>query len=92
MAPPSPNTLNLELLMYVVAVLIFFGSFLALLFSVIFGVGLGGFLYASGRWCARKIHRAYSPDGTMNAFGRIVPRHWRGHCDLPPLKVPDAKL
>ena len=75
MAPPSPNTLNLGLLMYVVSVLIFFGSFLALLFSAIFGVSLGGLLYASGRWCARKIHRAYSPDGTTNVFGRIVPRH-----------------
>jgi hypothetical protein len=77
MAPPSPDTLKLELLMYVVAVLIFVGSFLALLFSAIFGVSLGRLLYVSGRWCARKIHRAYSPDGTgtMNAFGRIVPRH-----------------
>jgi hypothetical protein len=77
MAPPSPNTLELELLMYVVAVLIFVGSFLALLFSAIFGVGLARLLYFSGCWCVRKIHHAYSLDGTgtMNAFGRIVLRH-----------------
>ena len=77
MAPPSPDTLKVELLMYVVAVLIFVGSFLALLFSAIFGVGIARLLYVSGCWCARKIHHAYSLDGTgtMNAFGRIVPRH-----------------
>ena len=77
MAPPSPDTLKLELLMYVVAVLIFVESFLALLVSAIFGVGLGRLLYVSACWCARKIHLAYSPDGagTMSAFGRIVPRH-----------------
>jgi hypothetical protein len=77
MAPPSFNTVELELLMYVSAVLIFVGSFLTLLFSVVFGVGLARLLYVSGCWCARKIHHAYSLDGTgaMNAFGRIVPRH-----------------
>jgi hypothetical protein len=77
MASPSPDTLKLELLMYIVAVLIFVGSFLALLFSAIFGVGVARLLYVSGCWCARKIHHAYSLDGTetMNALGRIVPRH-----------------
>ena len=77
MAPPSPDSLKVELLMYVVAVLIFVGSFLALLFSAIFGVGIARLLYVSGCWCARKIHHAYSLDGTgtMSAFGRIVPRH-----------------
>jgi len=76
MAPPSFNTIELELLMYVSAVLIFVGSFLTLLFSVVFGVGLARLLYVSGCWCAKKIH-AYSLDGTgtMHAFGRIVPRH-----------------
>ena len=75
MVPPSPDTLKLELLMYVIAVLIFVGSFLALLVSAIFGVGLGRLLYVGGCWCARKIHRAYSPDGagTMDAFGRDFP-------------------
>jgi len=77
MAPPSPNTLELELLMYVVAVLICVGSFLVFVVTAIFGVGLARLLYVSGCWCARKIHHAYTLDGpgTMNAFGRIVPRH-----------------
>jgi hypothetical protein len=77
MALPSADTLEIELLVYVIAAFIFFGSFLALLFSAIFGVGLVRLLYVSGSWCARKIHYAYSLDGarTMNAFGRIVPRH-----------------
>ena len=76
MAPPSPDTLKLELLMYVIAVLIFVGSFLAFVVSAIFAVGLARLLYVSGCWCAKKIH-AYSLDGTgtMHAFGRIVPRH-----------------
>ena len=77
MTPPSPNTLELELLMYVIAVLICVGSFLAFVVSAIFGVGLARLLYVSGCWCARKIHPAYTLDGpgTMNAFGRIVPRN-----------------
>ena len=77
MSPPLPDTLKLELVMYVVAVLIFFGSFLTLLFSAMFGVCLGRLLYVSGCWCARKIHHTHSLDGTgtVNAFGRIVPRH-----------------
>jgi hypothetical protein len=77
MAPPSPNTLELELLMYVVAVLICVGSFLVFVVTAIFGAGLARLLYVSGCWCARKIHHAYTLDGmgTMNAFGRIVPRH-----------------
>jgi len=63
--------------MYVIAVLIFVGSFLALVVSAIFAAGLARLLYVSGCWCARKIHHAYSLDGTgmMNAFGRIMPRH-----------------
>jgi hypothetical protein len=77
MAPPSPDTLKLELLMYVIAVLIFVGSFLAFVVSAVFGVGLARLLYLSGCWFARKIHHAYPLDGTgtMHAFGRIVPRH-----------------
>jgi len=77
MAPPSFNTVELELLMYVSAVLIVVGSFLTLLFSVVFAAGLARLLYVSGRWCAKKIHHAYSLDGTgtMNAFGRIMPHH-----------------
>jgi len=77
MAPPSPDTLELGLLMYVIAVLIFVGSFLAFVVSAIFAAGLVRLMYVSGCWCARKIHHAYSLDGTgtMHAFGRIVPRH-----------------
>ena len=77
MAPPSFNAVELELLMYVSAVLIVVGSFLTLLFSVVFAAGLARFLYVSGCWCATKIHHAYSLDGTgtMNAFGRIMPHH-----------------
>ena len=77
MAPPSLSALELEFLFYGTAVLLFFGSFLALLFSAIFGVGLARLLYVSGCWCVRKIHHSYSLDGTetMSAFGRIVPRH-----------------
>jgi hypothetical protein len=77
MAPPSPDTLNLELLMYVVAVLICVGSFLAFVVSAIFAAGLTRLMYVSGCWCAKKIHHAYSLDGTgaMHAFSRIMPRH-----------------
>ena len=77
MAPPSPDTLELRLLMYVIGVLIFVGSFLAFVVSAIIAAGLVRLMYVSGCWCARKFHHAYSLDGTgtMHAFGRIVPRH-----------------
>ena len=77
MAPPSPDTLELGLLMYVIAVLIFVGSFLAFVVSAIFAAGLTRLLYVTGCWCARKFHKAYSLDATemMHAFGRIMPRH-----------------
>ena len=77
MGPPSLSSFELGVLIYGTAVLIFFGSFLVLLFFVVFGLGLARLLYVSGCWCARKIHHAYSLDGTgtMHAFGRIVPRH-----------------
>jgi hypothetical protein len=76
MGPPSLSSFELVLI-YGTAVLIFFGSFLVLLFSAIFGLGLAGLLYVSGCLCAKKIHHAYSLDGTgaMHAFGRIMPRH-----------------
>jgi hypothetical protein len=60
MAPPSFNTVELELLMYVSAVLIVVGSFLTLLFSVVFAAGLARLLYVSGYWCVRKIHHTHS--------------------------------
>jgi hypothetical protein len=77
MGPPSINTPELELLIGIVGVLIFVASFLALLFSAIFGLGLARLLYVGGRWCVRKIHQTYSLGGTrpMTAIGRIVPHH-----------------
>jgi len=77
MAPPSVSSFELGVLIYGTAVLIFFGSFLVLLFSLIFGLGLARLLYVSGCWYAGKIHRDSSLDGTgtMHAFGRIMPRH-----------------
>jgi UPF0716 family protein affecting phage T7 exclusion len=77
MAPPSFSILELEVLISVIGVLIFFGSFLALLFSAIFGLGFARLLYVSGCWCLRKMHQSYSLGGarTMNAIGRIVPHH-----------------
>jgi len=74
---PAPNTLELELLIYAIAVLIFVGSFLAILVSAIFGLSLARLLYVGRCWCVRKIHQPHSLDrtGMMNAFGRIVPRH-----------------
>jgi hypothetical protein len=77
MGPPSINTPELELLIGIVGVLIFVASFLALLFSAIFGLGLARLLYVGGRWCVRKIHQTYSLGDTrpMTAIGRIVPHH-----------------
>ncbi len=77
MGPPSINTPELELLIGIIGVLIFVASFLALLFSAIFGLGLVRLLYVGGRWCVRKIHQTYSMGGTrpMTAIGRIVPHH-----------------
>jgi UPF0716 family protein affecting phage T7 exclusion len=77
MAPSSLNSPELELLIYIIGVLIFAASFLALLFSAILGMGLLRLLYVGGRWCVRKIHQSYSLGGTrtMNAAGRIVLRH-----------------
>jgi hypothetical protein len=74
---PSLSPIELQLLLSVIAVLIFIGSFLALLFSAVFGLGLARLLYVSGRWCATKIHQSYSLGGTrtMNAIARIVPHH-----------------
>jgi ABC-type phosphate/phosphonate transport system permease subunit len=77
MVPPSFSTLELELLISLVGVLIFVGSFLALLFSLIFGLGLARLLYLSGRWCVKRIHQLYPLGGERptNAIVRIVPHH-----------------
>jgi hypothetical protein len=77
MAPPSLNIPELEVLIGIFGVLIFVGSFLALLFSAIFGLGLAQLFYVGGRWCVRKVHQTYSLSGapTINAIGRISPHH-----------------
>jgi hypothetical protein len=48
MAPPSLSSFELEVLIYGTAVLVFFGSFLVLIFSAIFGLGLARLLYVTG--------------------------------------------
>ena len=77
MVVPSLSPIEPQLLVSIIAVLIFFGSFLALLVSAIFGLGIARLLYVSARWSAKKIHQAYSLGGTrtMNAIIRIVPHH-----------------
>lgn len=77
MVVPSLSPIELQLLFSIIAVLIFFGSFLALLVSAIFGLGIARLLYVSARWSAKKIHQAHSLGGarTMNAVVRIVPHH-----------------
>jgi hypothetical protein len=77
MALPSFSSIELQLLICVIGVVIFVGSFLVLLFSLIFGLGLARLLYVSARWSAKKIHQAYSLGSTrmMTAIARIVPHH-----------------
>ena len=73
---PSLSPIELQLLLSVIAVLIFFGSFLALLFSAVFGLGLARLLYVSGCWCVRKIHQSYSGGTrTIHAVAPTVPHH-----------------
>jgi hypothetical protein len=70
------STVELQLLICVIGVVIFIGSFLALLVSAIFGLGLGRLLYVGGRWCVGKIHQSYSGGAqTIHANARIVPHH-----------------
>ena len=71
MALPSFSTTELQLLICVIGVVVFVGSFLVLLFSAIFGLGLGRLLYVGGRWCVRKIHHAHSVGGALP----VVPHH-----------------
>jgi hypothetical protein len=78
MFPPSSNPLELELLIGVAGVLIFVASFLALLCSAVFGLGLAELLYVGGHWCVRKIQsylNSLSGTRTIHAIGRIVPHH-----------------
>jgi hypothetical protein len=71
MALPSLSPTELQLLISIIAALIFVGSFLALLVSGIFGLGLARLLYMGGRWCAGKIHLVHQVGGAVP----IVPHH-----------------
>jgi hypothetical protein len=71
MALPSLSPIELQLLISIVAILIFFGSFLAILVSAIFGLGLGRLLYVGGLWCVGKIHHMRQVGGALP----IVPHH-----------------
>jgi hypothetical protein len=71
MVPPSFNAFELELLICVIGVVIFVGSFLAILVSAIFGVGLARLLYVGGRWCVGKVHHVHQVGGALP----IVPHH-----------------
>ena len=48
-------------------------SFLVILVSAIFGLGLGRLLYVGGRWCVGKIHHVRQMGGALP----IVPHHSR---------------
>jgi hypothetical protein len=71
MALPSLSPIELQLLISIIAVVIFLGSFLALLFSAVFGLGLVLLLYVGGRWCVGKIHHVHAVGGALP----IVPHH-----------------
>jgi hypothetical protein len=71
MALPSLSPIELQALISIIAVLIFIGSFLALLVSVIFGLGLARLLYVGGRWCVGKVHHSHPVVGALP----IVPHH-----------------
>jgi len=71
MALPSFSTVELQLLICVIGVVIFVGSFLALLVTAIFGLGLARLLYVGGRWCVGKIHHSHPVVGALP----IVPHH-----------------
>jgi hypothetical protein len=70
MALPSLSAVELQVLIFAVGVLIFFGSFLALVFSAVFALGLARLLYVGGSWCVRKIH-SHTVAGALP----IVPYH-----------------
>lgn len=77
MVPLSLDTPELELLIGIIGVLIFTASFVALLFSAVFVLGLAQLLYVGCCWCVTKIRHSYSLGGTRTtiAIGRIVPHH-----------------
>jgi hypothetical protein len=65
MALPSFSIVELQFLICVIGVVIFVGSFLALLVSAIFGLGLARLLYVGGRWCMGKIHHVHPVGGAV---------------------------
>jgi hypothetical protein len=71
MVLPSLSPIELQLLISIIAALIFVGSFLALLVTAIFGLGLARLLYVGGRWCVGKIHQSHPVVGALP----IVPHH-----------------
>jgi len=71
MALPSFSSIELQLLICVIGVVILVGSFLAIMLSAIFGLGLARLLYVGGRWCVGKIHHAHAVVRPLP----IVPHH-----------------
>ncbi len=65
MALPSFSTVELQLLIWVVGAVILVGSFLAILVSAIFGVGIARLLYVGGRWCMGKVHHVHAVGGAL---------------------------
>jgi hypothetical protein len=74
MVLPSFSSIELQLLICVIGSVIFVGSFLTLLVSAIFGLGLVRLLYASCGWCMRRI-QSYSPSRRTINVVPIVPHH-----------------
>ena len=71
MALPSFSSMEVQLLICVIGVVILVRSFLAILVSGIFGVGLARLLYVGGRSCVGKIHHVHQVGGALP----IVPHH-----------------
>ena len=71
MALPSFSTFELQLVICVIGVVIFVGSFLAILVSAIFGLGFARLLYVGGRWCVGKVHHVHAVGSALP----IVPHH-----------------
>lgn len=71
MALPSFSTIELQLLVCVIGVVVFLGSFLAIMVSAIFGLGLARLLYVGGCWCVRRIHHSRPVVGALP----VVPHH-----------------
>lgn len=71
MALPSFSTIDLQLLICVIGVVVFLGSFLAIMVSAIFGLGLARLLYVGGCWCVRRIHHSHQVVGALP----VVPHH-----------------